>query len=449
MNKRILSLLPCLAATFSYAQTNKPNVIIILIDDMGIGDVDAFGTSPTPTPNISKLAQQGLQINHFYSAAPVSSPARAGLLTGLCPIKYKINTFLDTRKANANREMADYLPGNAPTMAHAFQNAGYATGHFGKWHMGGGRDVKDAPGIKNYGFDEYNSTWESPDPDPIITSSNWIWADTDSVKRWNRTAYFIDRAVAFMKRCKSDNKPFFLNLWPDDVHTPWVPESKAGKNGEWEKRGSFIPVMQELDKQIGRLMQILEDEGLAENTIVVFTADNGPAPSFNQERTLGKRGLKNSLYEGGINMPFIIRYPKKIKPGKTNDKTVLSTLDLYPSLCAMAGIPVQEGYKGDGADYSKVLLGKKETDRKEVLMWDFGRNSLYNHPANPYHVSPHLAIRKGKWKLLCGDNATNCQLFDINADPNETNDVAAKHPELVKELSAQVCKWYETYRFGM
>lgn len=449
MNKKIFTLLPCLATTLSYAQTERPNVIMILIDDMGIGDVGAFGGTSTPTPNIDRLAHEGLQANQFYSAAPVSSPARVGLLTGICPIKYRINTFLDTRKANANREMADYLKADAPTMAHAFQNAGYATGHFGKWHMGGGRDVKDAPNIKNYGFDEYVSTWESPDPDPNITSTNWIWAASDRIKRWERTEYFIDKAVDFIKRSKSQHKPFFLNLWPDDVHTPWVPKVKAHKDGEWNMKLCFTPVMEELDRQIGRLMQILDDEGLTENTIVIFTADNGPAPSFDQERTMGKRGLKNSLYEGGINMPFIIRYPKKIKPGKVNDKTVLSTLDLYPSLCAMAEIPVQEGYQGDGADYSRVFLGNEEPERSESLMWDFGRNQYYNHPGNPYHVSPHLAIRSGKWKLLCGDNASGCQLFDIETDPKETVNVASQHPDLVKKLSEQVCKWYNDYRYGM
>lgn len=446
--KKCLTLLP-FAATMAWAQTDKPNVIVILVDDMGIGDNGSYGGRITPTPNIDRLASEGLQLGSFYSAAPVSSPARTGLLTGRCPIKYRMNTFLDTRAANERVENANYLVSNAPTMAHAFQDAGYATGHFGKWHMGGGRDVKDAPGFEYYGFDEHVSTYESPDPDPKLTSTNWIWAVSDEVKRWNRTSYFIDRALEFMKRQQEAGKPFFLNLWPDDVHTPWVPEAMAERRGEWETRESFEPVMVELDRQLGRFFDAIDAMGLRQNTIVIYTADNGPAPSFKQERTLGKRGQKNSLYEGGINMPFIIRYPRAIKPGRVNNKTVLSTLDLYPSLCSICGIPVQEGYTGDGADYSKAFLGKSRPRRKEALMWNFGRNRFYNRPGNEYHRSPHLAIRQGKWKLLCNDGAADAELYDMSADPKETTNVAGEHPDIVKSLSAQVCEWYKTYRFGI
>ena len=447
--KKYTTILSCMATSLLYAQPQKPNVIIILVDDMGIGDNGTYGSTIIPTPHIDQLAHEGLQMNSFYSAAPVSSPARAGLLTGRCPIKYRMNTFLDSKAANARVENANYLDPAAPTMAHAFKQAGYSTGHFGKWHLGGGRDVTDAPSFERYGFQEHVSTYESPDPDPKLTSTHWIWAATDEVKRWNRTSYFIDKAIDFMKRNQASGTPFFLNLWPDDVHTPWVPEAMAQENSKWETRESFVPVMQELDRQIGRLMEAIDAMGLRENTIVIYTSDNGPAPSFKQERTCGKRGQKNSLYEGGINMPFIIRYPKKIKAGKVNNKTVVSTLDMYPSLCKMCNIPVQKGYWGDGADYSKALLGQKEPERKEPLMWDFGRNNHYNKPANPYHRSPHLAIRSGKWKLLCGDDASDMQLYDIMTDPKETTNLVSAYPSLAEKLSKQVCLWYNTYRNGM
>ena len=446
--KKLLCMLSC-TATMAYAQQEKPNVIVILVDDMGIGDVSTYGDSAVPTPNLDKFAKEGLQLNNFYSAAPVSSPARAGITTGRYPIKYQMNTYLDNRAANRRVENADYLDSSAPTMAHVFQDAGYATGHFGKWHMGGGRDVTDAPQIEEYGFDEYVSTYESPSPDPKLTSTNWIWANSDEVKRWNRTAYFIDKAIAFMKENADNDKPFFLNLWPDDMHTPWVPEAMAEKRGRWESKEAFMPVMEEFDKQMGRFFDAIDEMGLRDNTIVIFTSDNGPAPSFQQQRTCGKRGQKNSLYEGGINMPCIIRYPKVIEAGKVNDKTVLSTLDLYPSLCKICDIPVQEGYSGDGADYSRAFLGLAEPNRRETLMWDFGRNQYYNRPGNKYHSSPHLAIRKGKWKLLCNGDASDVQLYDMVADPNETTDLAAQHPALVRKLSQQVCQWYAKYRHGM
>lgn len=205
-----------LSATVAWAQTDKPNVIVILVDDMGIGDNGSYGGRIIPTPNIDRLASEGLQLGSFYSAAPVSSPARTGLLTGRCPIKYRMNTFLDTRAANERVENANYLVSSASTMAHAFQDAGYATGHFGKWHMGGGRDVKDAPGFEYYGFDEHVSTYESPDPDPRLTSTNWIWAASDEVKRWNRTSYFIIRYPKTIKPGRVNNKTVLstLDLYP-------------------------------------------------------------------------------------------------------------------------------------------------------------------------------------------------------------------------------------------
>ena len=427
----------------SQAET-KPNVVIIYVDDMGIGDIGCYGGKFVPTPNIDKLAQDGLLFNQYYSSAPVSSASRCGLLTGMFPIKNQINTYLSDKQHNCRCEQKDYLDDKSPSMARAFQQAGYATAHIGKWHMGGGRDVYNAPSIKNYGFDEYISTYESPDADPAITASKWIWCDKDSVKRWRRTEYFVDKSIEYLKRHK--DKPFFLNLWPDDMHTPWVPESLSEKKGQWESPGAFKPVLKEMDKQLGRFIKALDDLGLSENTIVIFSSDNGPAPSFKSERAAYLRGTKNSLYEGGIRMPFMIKYPKKIKAGQVNNASVVCAVDLYPSLCAMAGISTEKGYKGDGQNYAKVLLGKSEARRNTDLMWDFGRNKFFNFPGNSYDKSPHLAIRSGKWKLLVNGDGSDVRLYDLEKDKFEKDDVAGVNPKVVIELSKKVCKWYADNR---
>lgn len=307
--------------------------------------------------------------------------------------------------------------------------------------MGGGRDVHNAPSIKNYGFDEYISTYESPDPDPTITATKWIWSDKDSVKRWRRTEYFVDKSIEFVKKHKDE--PFFLNLWPDDMHTPWVPEFKQKERKSWETQEAFAPVLAEMDKQLGRFIKTLDELGVGENTIIIFTSDNGPAPSFKSVRSAYLRGTKNSLYEGGIRMPFIVRYPKKIKAGQVNNESVLCAVDLYPTLCSIAGIKTEKGYKGDGQNYSKVLLGKSEAKRKTDLMWDFGRNKHFGFPGNPYDRSPHLAIRSGKWKLLVNGDGSDAQLYDMEKDKFEKNNIANEHPDLVAKLSKKVCKWYE------
>ena len=188
-----VTLMPMMGA----AQTQRPNIIIMNIDDMGYSDPSCFGGDYVNTTNIDRLASEGLSLTQFYTACPISSPSRVGLTTGMYPTRWGINTFLQERVNNAKNEQNDFLTDRAPSMARALKNSGYATGHFGKWHMGGGRDVKNAQSILNYGFDEYVSTWESPDPDPLITSGNWIWQPTDSIKRWNRTAYFVDKTLDF------------------------------------------------------------------------------------------------------------------------------------------------------------------------------------------------------------------------------------------------------------
>lgn len=208
MNNRTLltGLLGVSTAASAAAQTpakvkapqTRPNIIIIYTDDMGIGDLSCTNTGWIETPAIDRLASQGLVMNNYYSAAPVSSPSRVGLTTGMFPMEWGINTYLQARKGNAACEQADYLSADAPSMARILHDAGYATGHFGKWHMGGGRDVTDAPQITRYGFDEYCSTWESPDPAPELTASNWIWCKKDDVKRWERTGYFIDKTLDFL-----------------------------------------------------------------------------------------------------------------------------------------------------------------------------------------------------------------------------------------------------------
>ena len=218
---------------------------------------------------------------------------------------------------------------------------------------------------------------------------------------------------------------------------------KTVERKSWETQEAFAPVLAEMDKQLGRFIKTLDELGVGENTIIIFTSDNGPAPSFKSVRSAYLRGTKNSLYEGGIRMPFIVRYPKKIKAGQVNNESVLCAVDLYPTLCSIAGIKTEKGYKGDGQNYSKVLLGKSEAKRKTDLMWDFGRNKHFGFPGNPYDRSPHLAIRSGKWKLLVNGDGSDAQLYDMEKDKFEKNNIANEHPDLVAKLSKKVCKWFE------
>lgn len=426
------------------AQNNdKPNIVIIYTDDMGMGDLSCYNDGWVRTPCIDSLAANGIKFNNYYTASPVSSPSRVALTTGMFPLQWGINTFLHERSGNAKCEQLDYLNDSAPTISKSLKKVGYVTAHIGKWHMGGGRDVDDAPQITSYGFDEYVSTYESPDPDKLITASDWIWSKQDSIKRWERTGYFVDKALDFLERHKGE--PCFVNLWPDDMHDPWIPEyDYFDDNASWKKQQNFVSVLKEYDKQIGRFVEGLKRIGEWDNTLIIFTSDNGALPTFNQMRTNGMRGAKVSLYEGGIRMPFIVCWPQRIKAGKVDDRNVLSAVDIYPSLCAITGAKLIDGFDYSGEEMSKVLLGISSQIRKKELMWDYGRNPFFGRPPQKYHQSPHLAIRKGDYKLLINSDGTCLELYDIVRDPNETVNIASHKPELCDSLTKKLLDWYNS-----
>lgn len=441
MKNQVLLTAGLLAGSaLSYGQ-EKPNIVIIYSDDMGVGDVSYLNSKWVSTPNIDRLAAEGRVMTHYYTASPVSSPSRVSLTTGMFPSQWGINTFLHEREKNRKHEQFDYLDPNAPSMARSLKAAGYRTAHIGKWHMGGGRDVDDAPQIPRYGFDEYVSTWESPDPDKLITSSNWIWSETDSIKRWERTHYFVDRALDFLRR--NSGEACFVNLWPDDMHDPWIPSAKYYEKRWWQTREAFTQVLETYDRELGRFFDGLKELGIWENTIVIFTADNGPAPSYNQLRTNGLRGQKISLYEGGLNMPFIISWPGHIEPSIDN-ATVVSSVDIYPSLCKIVGAECPDTSLLSGEDMSEALLGQCNKSRTKDLMWDYGRSPVFNQPAKERNRSPHLAIRRGDFKLLVNADGSRLELYNIVNDPYELENIADKHHELCQELSANVIDWFNT-----
>lgn len=430
-------------ATPLYAQkTERPNIIFILSDDMGIGDVSCFN-GKYKTPNIDRMAAEGRKFTSYYSASPICSPSRVGYLTGMHPAKWNITSFLQKKADNRLCEQADYLNPSAPGIAHLLKEGGYATAHFGKWHMGGGRDVDDAPSIKQYGFDEWSSTWESPDPDPLLTATDWIWSDKDSIKRWNRTRYWVDKTLSFLERHKSE--PCYINLWPDDVHTPWVPgdDSVGRYPGGPEEEKSFIQVLSEYDKQIGRLFEGLKKLGIDNNTLVVFTSDNGPLPNFRHDRSASLRGTKLSLYEGGIRMPFIIRWPGNIQAATIDSTSVIYAADLLPSFCTLAGVKLAQGIKGDGENRASVLLGKPSLRSKQIF-WEYGRNeTVFKYPQTSDR-SPSLGVRKAQWKLLMNADGSRVELYDIVKDKEERNNLAAREKKVADGLTNSLLNWWKS-----
>jgi arylsulfatase A-like enzyme len=440
----VLSLLTLLLCFIGVAQTavaaDKPNIIFLLTDDMGYGDCGCYGGKFVPTPNIDRLAKEGTKFTQFYAMAPVCSPSRTAFLTGTFPARWKITTFLQTRAGNRAAEQVDFLDPKAPSIARTLKANGYVTGHFGKWHMGGGRDVTNAPLFAAYGFDEHAGTYESPEPDPTITATNWIFSPSDKVKRWDRSAYFVGKTLDFLRRHKG--QPCYVNLWPDDVHTPWIPEgtdiAKRRKEND-ESEPNFKAVLAEYDKQVGRLVAGLKELGIEDNTILIFSSDNGPMPSFRGLRAGGLRGCKDSLYEGGTRMPFIVRWPGHVPAGRVDETTVMGGVDIFPMFCQLAGVPLPKDTSFDGQDLSKSFYGQT-LERNKPLFWEYGRNETFFHPRGRDR-SPNVAVREGKWKLLINADGSDAQLYDLDADRKETTNIADKNPEVAKRLTQAALEW--------
>ena len=437
---RVLSLVLAITpfAVADDARAPRPHIVFILADDLGVGDLSCYGGKVVPTPAIDRLAQEGVRFTQYYSASPICSPSRAGLLTGTFPARWRITSFLQTRAGNRGCGQSDFLDPSAPSLPRQLKAAAYATAHFGKWHLGGGRDVRDAPRFAAYGYDEHAGTYESPEPHPDITATDWIWSDQDKVKRWERTGFFVDKTIDFVKRTHAAGRRAFVNLWLDDPHTPWVPSAAATKG---DRRPNLKGVLAEMDRQVGRLLDGLRQAGVERDTLVIFSSDNGALPTFQGERSGPYRGSKLSLYEGGIRLPLIVRWPGHVPAGRVDEATVVAAVDFLPTLCALAGADLPGGATLDGADMSAALRGNPvAADR--AMFWEYGRNDqFFKYPQNERDRSPNLAARQGRWKLLVNADGSRVELFDVVADAGETKSLVASHPDVAEALARRVLEW--------
>ena len=429
----------------------KPNIILVFIDDMGWGDFSCFGNTEAETPNIDRLAQEGIAFEQFYVNSPICSPSRVAISTGQYPQRWGITSYLNNRKSNAARGVRDWLDLNAPMLARFLQDDGYATGHFGKWHMGGQRDVHEAPLITDYGFDESITNFEglgarvlplkySPGTQPPVPHNLGshtlghgpvIWHDRAFV-----TETFTEAAVAFAKVAASRNQPFYLNLWPDDVHTPMHPP--LPKWGDGSKRHLYLQVLETMDTQIGELFDLIHnDKNLRNNTLIAVCSDNGPEVGFGSAGHL--RGHKATLFEGGIRSSLIVWAPGRMDKevqGTRNSSSIFSAIDLVPSLLSVADVHTRVTF--DGENLEETLLGKSKASRSQPL---FFRRPPDRENFRHYKGLPDLAVRDGKWKLFCDYDGANPVLYDLSKDPAETTNIASNNGNIVKRLEAQLLKW--------
>lgn len=432
----------------------RPNILFILIDDMGYADLGCYGNAEVKTPAIDRLAAEGIRFTQYYASAPICSPSRVAVFTGQYPGRWGITSYIDSRAKNQERGMKNFLDVGALSIARILSAAGYYTAHIGKWHMGGGRDVGEAPMITEYGFDEsvtqfeglgerYLATYETlklKDSTRQLEKSSALLqrGEVHWAKRYEITGKFVDRAIDVIARAKEAGHPFYINLWPDDVHTPLEPS--PANRGTGTKHDRYIGVVNELDKELGRIFDFIRnDSALAANTLIIVASDNGPEPGAGSAGAL--RATKGSLYEGGIREPFIVWSPARMPSrmtGTVNSKNLIVGMDLPASFAALAG--VKEKYSFDGMDVSDALIGKSLPVRAGAVMWQ--------RPPDRKLVEgvqqPDLAIREGEFKLLINVDGSGVELYNISTDQNESTNIATKHPDVVKILSAKVLKWYES-----
>ncbi|MEM8955161.1 MAG: sulfatase-like hydrolase/transferase [Verrucomicrobiota bacterium] len=433
-----------------------PNMILVFIDDMGWGDFSCFGNTEVKTTNIDRLAAEGIRFNRFYVNSPICSPSRVAISTGQYPTRWGVTSYLASRQLNNERGMTQWLDPEAPMLARFLKNAGYATGHFGKWHMGGQRDVGDAPYISEYGFDESLTNFEglgprilawcySPNNDPPpkkhFGPAENLPGPTTWVDRSEVTQSFVDAAIPFIDKAAENGTPFYINLWPDDVHTPCYPP--LHRWGDGSDRTKYLAVLKTMDEQLGLLFdRIRDDEKLRNNTIILICSDNGPAQNFGSAGP--HRGYKTHLYEGGVRSPLIVWAPGIIDStdaGTVNETSVFSAIDLVPSLLDIAGVPRPETIDFDGEVLSHTIIGKGDASRKAPLFFRRppDRDAFYG-----VDDLPDLAVIDGNWKVLCEFDGSNPELYDLDNDPAETNNLADKNPELVQRLTNDLLAWQKS-----
>lgn len=414
------------------ATSGRPNIIIIMADDLGYGDVGCYGNETTRTPNIDALAAGGLKFTDFHSNCPVCSPTRAALLTGRyqqrCGVEGVVTAANHREKGMGLKEV---------TFAEVLKESGYRTGLFGKWHVGyavGYNPTKQ-------GFDEFVG-YVSGNVDYIshidqVGVEDW-WRGTERVEEEGYTTDLItEYGVDFIKRHKDG--PFCLYLPHESPHYPYQgrgdsPERAVGDAkafpGRKDKAAAYKEMIEAMDDGIGKIVATVRESGIERKTFIFFFSDNGPTGAGSAGILRGKKG---GLFEGGHRVPAIAYWPGKIKAGCVTDETAIG-MDLFATMTSIAGAKVGGGLELDGVDLSAVLLEQKELGER-TLFWRYNNQK---------------AVRKGPWKLVVmSKNKTTTSLFNLDDDISEANDLASVKPEVVKVLKAELDKWEREVSAGV
>lgn len=428
-----------------FGQKSKPNVVFILADDLGYGDLASYGHRHLKTPYLDQLAQEGISFSNFYSPSPLCSPARAAFLTGRTPYRTGIKSWIPQGEDV-------YLHKQELTLATVLKQHNYQTFLSGKWHLNGGLDDPNHPQPNDHGFDKWLALHAFATPNH--KNPNNFFEDGKALGKIEGFAaqIAVDKAMAYLED-RDPEKPFFLYLPLAEPHSEIAsPDEFNARYQEFTEGeidleklsdrgpGEYYANVSHMDFQIGRLLQKMDELGLNENTIVIFTSDNGPVTADWRQwwevnmygETGGLRGRKGDLYEGGLRVPCLIRYPQHIKPGSITEEPTHG-YDIFPTLCKLLNIPLPNDRELDGIDISPVFQ-EKQLERKDPLFWAF-RTALGNQ-AETFEY----AVRWDKWKLIATASLDKTLLYDLEKDPYETRELTRQFPTIVAQLKAFIQK---------
>lgn len=421
----------------------RPNIVLVLVDDLGWSDVGCYGNKAVDTPRIDAFAAQGLRFTDAYAAAPVCSPTRASIMTGLAPARLRITNhmpdhdgFLPNDPVLLPAECRDRLALEHVTLAEHLSAAGYRTAFMGKWHLAPQRTEGQEdfyPDRQGFDINLGGNGWGSPGRSFFAP---YKFPGLESEEEGEYLPYRIGReAVSYIGEQNSE-QPFFLALWHYTVH--WPMDSPSDLLAKYQAMGEqpgiedarYAGMTEALDQVFGQVLDALEANGLADNTLVVFTSDNGALDSVADNRPL--RRAKGYLYEGGIRVPTIVRWPGHTSAGSVSAEPVIST-DLFPTLLSAAGVAAPDTYPGDGVDLTPVYAGEAQAERA----------LFFHYPNYAWHRSNRLggAIRRGNLKLIERFDDGSVELFDLSADLGEQHDLAEEQPERAASLQRELAAW--------
>jgi arylsulfatase A-like enzyme len=439
-----------------FGEKARPNILFILVDDLSWSDVGFNGGKVYETPNVDRLAAQGIVLTDFYSAGPVCSPTRASILTGKYPARLGLTKWLYTPEKDPPH-VIHHLPLEEFTLAEALQEEGYATGYFGKWHLGYKREhwaSEQGFDVTRGGIDSphaWKLAWPDREVPPTAEKSHTRFFSPYHMTHLENGPdgeYFTERitseTMAFIEEHREG--PFFAYLSFHTVHTPLQPKpekiakykkkiAEFGLDGKKERdnrekafqnNAAYAGMVEHMDENVGRLMNCLDELKVSENTIVVWTSDNGGKGSVTSNLPL--RGMKHNLYEGGIRVPTIVRWPGHIEAGGHNPTPLISN-DFYPTLLALTGTRPRPDQHVDGVSFAGLLLDESESAERDALYWHYP------------HTRHEGAIREGRYKLLHRFKNNIVELYDLENDIGERTNLVLEEPDLVARLLGKLKDW--------